>query len=141
MDTLKACVPSFIHLIQNNLLYIDAEHLDVATYQITYQLKILTTAGCILYGYDLFVIYLVMLSAMDGLLVAVVVKYADNILKCFATSLAIIITCIVSVFLFGFSISHQFSLGADLVIGSIFMYSISQSNLLCNYLQQSRLKL
>merc|ERR1712141_500099 len=74
------------------------------------------------FGYDIFVFYLIMLNAMGGLLVAVVVKYADNILKGFATSLAIIITCIVSVFLFGFSISLQFSLGAALVIGSIFMY-------------------
>ena len=33
------------------------------------------------YGYDLFVVYLVALNATGGLLVAVVVKYADNILK------------------------------------------------------------
>lgn len=230
VDTLKVCVPSFIYLIQNNCLYVAAEHLDTATYQITYQLKILTTAifaviilkrsliktqwlslliliigvamvqlsdakesnvatsahqnkffgfcvalfACVLsglagiyfekilkgsdvsvwmrniqlsilaiplgilvcatkhghgiaehgffYGYDFFVAYLVTLNATGGLLVAVVVKYADNILKGFACSLAIIISCVVSVFAFGFQISFQFCVGAAFVIASVFLY-------------------
>jgi len=229
IDTLKVMVPSAVYLIQNNLLYVAASNLDVATYQITYQLKILTTAmfavtmlgkkllptqwfsllalvagvamvqlsdvkesasaipgqskligfsaaltacclsgfagvyfekilkgsdisvwmrnvqlamlsvplglataylkdgekigsGGFFFGYDNFVWFTVAQNALGGLLVAVVVKYADNILKGFACSLAIIITCVASIFIFDFSLSFQFCTGASLVIGSIFLY-------------------
>lgn len=74
------------------------------------------------HGYDLYVVYLVGLNACGGLLVAMVVKYADNILKGFATSLAIIITCIVSVFIFDFQLTILFSVGAILVMAAIFLY-------------------
>merc|ERR1719234_3097490 len=74
------------------------------------------------FGYDQFVWFTVIQNALGGLLVAVVIKYADNILKGFACSLAIIITCVASVFIFDFTLSLQFSAGAFLVIGSIFLY-------------------
>jgi solute carrier family 35 (UDP-sugar transporter), member A1/2/3 len=73
-------------------------------------------------GYDGFVYYLILLQAGGGLIVAVVVKYADNILKGFATSLAIIISCVASIYLFGFNLTVQFAFGAALVIFSIFLY-------------------
>lgn len=235
LDTLKVCVPSFVYIIQNNLLYVSASHLDAATYQVTYQLKILTTAlfaviilrrkllstqwialvllvfgvilvqlaqtenknlndtasnlqnqnrilgfsaalgacflsgfagiyfekilkganisiwmrnvqlsllslpfgaiTCLLndgkelsnkgffHGYDYFVWYLILLQAGGGLIVAIVVKYADNILKGFATSLAIVISCIASIYIFNFNLTFQFTIGAALVILSIFTYS------------------
>lgn len=74
------------------------------------------------HGYDAFVVYLVALQAGGGLLVAVVVKYADNILKGFATSLSIIVACIASIYLFNFTLSVQFAIGAGLVISAIFLY-------------------
>lgn len=73
-------------------------------------------------GYDVFIWYLVALQAGGGLIVAVVVKYADNILKGFATSLAIIISCVASIYIFDFHLTVSFTLGAALVICSIFLY-------------------
>lgn len=77
------------------------------------------------FGYDGFIYYLILLQAGGGLIVAMVVKYADNILKGFATSLAIIISCVASVFIFSFVLTLQFSFGALLVMCSIFLYGYS----------------
>ncbi|XP_078062199.1 UDP-galactose translocator [Mustelus asterias] len=63
-------------------------------------------------------------QALGGLLVAVVVKYADNILKGFAASLSIIISTVASVYFFGFNVDVYFVVGAGLVIGAVYMYSL-----------------
>uniref|UniRef100_A0A1I7YJS6 EamA domain-containing protein n=1 Tax=Steinernema glaseri TaxID=37863 RepID=A0A1I7YJS6_9BILA len=44
MDTLKTCVPAIIYTVQNNLFYLAASHLEAATFMITSQMKIFTTA-------------------------------------------------------------------------------------------------
>ena len=75
------------------------------------------------FGYNILVWSVVLLQAQGGLLCAVVVKYADNILKGFATSLAIVLSCVLSIYLFDFQITLLFSVGAAMVIGSVFFYS------------------
>ncbi|KAK3546738.1 hypothetical protein QTP70_033610 [Hemibagrus guttatus] len=230
-ETIKLVIPSGIYTLQNNLLYVALSNLDAATYQVTYQLKILTTAlfsismlgkrlgtcqwlslfilitgiafiqwpthsssdkkemhsgsrligvlailfACfssgfagvyfekilketkqsvlirniqlglfglffgvagvfvqdgdkvrengILQGYTSVTWAVVILQAMGGLIVAAVIKYADNILKSFATSGSIILSSVISYFwLQDFNPSSLFFLGTVLVITATFLY-------------------
>lgn len=233
VDTMKLAIPAGIYTLQNNLLYVALSNLDAATYQVTYQLKILTTAifsvtmlgrrldyhqwfsllllmmgvalvqwptksgdeseekilsagsqfvglmavlmacvssgfagvyferilketkqsvwlrniqlgvfsfafgfvGMMTYdiqrvresgifqGYNQITCIVVILQALGGLVVAVVIKYADNILKGFATSLSIILSTLVSYFLLkDFTPTGLFFTGAVLVIAATFLY-------------------
>ena len=75
------------------------------------------------YGYTPMVWTATIVHSAGGLIVALVVKHADNILKGFATSSAIVLSCIVSMLLFDFQLTLLFTLGSALVIFSIFLYS------------------
>ena len=241
-DLMKLAVPSFLYTVQNNLLYLALSNLDAATYQVLYQLKILTTAifsatmlgrkfstikwislivltcgvaiveisgsndhssssssgktnnsdgdndqnnrlvGLIavlcaactsgfsgvyfekilkgsevtlwirniqmgifsiaiafltamvqdstqiaakgfFVGYSPIVLTVITVQAVGGLIVAVVVKYADNVLKVFATSFSILLSCVISALAFDFRPNKSFLLGASLVLLSTIMYS------------------
>lgn len=233
-QTVKLAVPAGLYTLQNNLLYAALSNLDAATYQVTCQLKILTTAlfsvsmlgtklgvyqwlsllvlmagislvqwptghvadsevkalaagsrfvglmavltacvcsgfagvyfekilkeskqsvwlrniqlglfgfllgvmGMMLYdgkavmefgmfqGYNVVTCIVVLLQAGGGLIVAMVIKYADNILKGFATSVSIITSALISYFLLeDFNPTGVFFLGTVMVIAATFLYS------------------
>ncbi|KAJ2856406.1 UDP-galactose transporter Gms1 [Coemansia asiatica] len=235
-DSWKMLIPAGLYTIQNNLQYVAVSHLDAATFQVTYQLKILTTALCsvlllhtrlggrkwlallaltagvalvqlppadnssakqttaggasavglaavvvacvlsglagvyfekvlkgsrksvwvrnvqlslfsmapaaigvfwvdgagvrrdgFLFGYSGWTWAAILCQALGGLIVAVVVKYADNILKGFATSISIVLSCLASVFIFGFQVSLVFVVGAALVIYATYLYGAADS--------------
>jgi len=231
-DYIKVTIPAVLYLIQNNLNYFAVSKIDAATYQITYQMKIITTAvssviilnhklykhqwlslsllfvGIVLVqfssgdssskksensmydkiigvttificsilsglsgvyfekilkknkvplwvrnvqlsllsiitgylvsvlfldgevvrekgffsGYTRWTVLVIILQAFGGILVSVVVKYADNIVKGYATSISIILSCIISHFIFDFSISLVFIVGLTFVIAATFLY-------------------
>lgn len=75
------------------------------------------------FGFNSLVWFCVFLSGFGGLLVAVVVKYADNIMKGFATSISIIVSTVISIFIFEFQVTFAFTLGAMLVILAVYVYS------------------
>ncbi|KAH9258904.1 hypothetical protein BASA81_002968 [Batrachochytrium salamandrivorans] len=77
----------------------------------------------LLQGYSALVWSVVGVQSFGGLLVAVVVKYADNILKGFATSIATVLSTLVSVIWFDFKLSPLFLVGAGLVLGSAMLYN------------------
>ena len=77
------------------------------------------------FGYQSVVWSVVLLQPGGGLLVAMVVKYADNILKGFATSLSIIMSCVASYFLFNFTVTPHFVAGASMVLYAVYVYGSS----------------
>lgn len=66
---------------------------------------------------------LVGVQALGGIVVAMVMKYADNILKGFATSLAIVLSGLFSWWYLNFQPTWLFTLGAVLVLGATYLYS------------------
>ncbi|XP_062081510.1 CMP-sialic acid transporter 2-like isoform X1 [Humulus lupulus] len=78
------------------------------------------------HGYSFITVLMILNHAMSGIAVSMVMKYADNIVKVYSTSVAMLLTAIVSVFLFGFHLSLAFFLGSTVVSVSIYLHSIGK---------------
>jgi len=234
-ECLNVIIPAVLYLLQNNLIYYSASKLDAATFQITYQMKLIMTAifsvlilkrriyrhqwisifllafgialvqfptgdnnslliedenaaldkvfgllsvviaclssglagvyfekilkkskvtlwarnvqlslssiifgfifGCLLLdgnaikehgffgGYTRWTILAILCQSFGGIIVSLVVKYADNILKGFANSISIILSCAISYLFFDFNITIIFVVGCIMVLYSTYLYS------------------
>lgn len=65
----------------------------------------------------------VAIQVLGGLITALVIKYSDNIMKGFATSLSIVLSFLASVALFGFRITPSFLIGSTTVLVATWMYN------------------
>ncbi|KAJ3342139.1 hypothetical protein HDU93_003355 [Gonapodya sp. JEL0774] len=74
-------------------------------------------------GYTIWTWAAICLQACGGLLVAVIMKYADNILKNFASSISILITVVCSAYLFGLHVSFLFAFSVAIVAFAIALYA------------------
>ena len=82
-------------------------------------------------GNDVVVLLIVALQAIGGLIVAAVMRYASNILKCFAVSLSICNCAIATTQLFGeveSSLSALNVFGICLEISATFAYSLKKKH-------------
>lgn len=75
------------------------------------------------HGYTAITWLVICLEATGGIFVALVTKYADSILKNFATALAIVVSAAFCALYMGFSITHLFVAGSSMVMIAIFLYS------------------
>ncbi|MQM12132.1 hypothetical protein Taro_045045, partial [Colocasia esculenta] len=94
------------------------------------------------HGYSLITTLMILNHALSGIAVSFVMKYADNIVKVrqfvsfdigwklcmqvYSTSVAMLLTAVVSVFLFGFHLSLAFFLGSTVVSVAVYLHSIGK---------------
>jgi len=76
-----------------------------------------------LHGFNSWVWLLVGLQAGGGLLVAAVMKYADNVLKGMATGVAVCFTSVCSLVFFGTPLQASFSVGAAIILTSVYFFA------------------
>ncbi|KAK0271022.1 UDP-galactose transporter Gms1 [Friedmanniomyces endolithicus] len=114
-DSWKMALPA---IPQTTLQYIGVSNLDAATFQVPSQLEMLVTAelSVTMLGRSLGML-------LDGIVVALVVNYADSITTNPAASISTIVIILASVALFDFRITFTFLLGTSVVLFATYLHS------------------
>eukprot|EP00747_Dinoflagellata_sp_TGD_P172764 gnl/TRDRNA2_/TRDRNA2_209951_c0_seq1.p1 gnl/TRDRNA2_/TRDRNA2_209951_c0~~gnl/TRDRNA2_/TRDRNA2_209951_c0_seq1.p1 ORF type:complete len:336 (+),score=37.14 gnl/TRDRNA2_/TRDRNA2_209951_c0_seq1:82-1089(+) len=73
-------------------------------------------------GYNGWVFASIVNNSFGGLLIAAIIKYADNIIKNFATAISIVLTTAMSTYALGLTFTYAFFAGVAIVCFSTFLY-------------------
>lgn len=79
-------------------------------------------------GFDGVVVLVILFQALTGLVVSLMIHFADTILKGFAISVAVVVATVASVFIFDTKIGRLFYTGAAMVAVAIRLYSSNNSS-------------
>ncbi|KAF1911341.1 nucleotide-sugar transporter-domain-containing protein [Ampelomyces quisqualis] len=74
-------------------------------------------------GYNWVVWTAILFQAAGGVIVALVINYADNIAKNFATSVSIVLSCVASAYFFDFQVTRSFFVGTCVVLLATYLYT------------------
>ncbi|KAH4942719.1 hypothetical protein HBI42_043280 [Parastagonospora nodorum] len=74
-------------------------------------------------GYNWVVWLAILFQAAGGVIVALVINYADNIAKNFATSVSIVLSCVASAYFFDFVVTRSFFIGTCVVLAATYLYT------------------
>lgn len=76
-----------------------------------------------LFGFSILVWMLVLLRASCGILVAIIIKHMDNVVKSITSCVSVLAGCLISMFLLGDVLDWKFWLGAGIVAISSYTFS------------------
>jgi len=79
------------------------------------------------HGYTPIVFIMILNHALSGIAVSLVMKFADNIVKVYSTSVAMVLTTLVSIPLFGFRLTLPFVLGTSVTSVAVFLHYQSKA--------------
>jgi UDP-sugar transporter A1/2/3 len=95
----------------------------IAVGQGLYQKGLAPATQPYLHGFSAWAWILVALQAGGGMLVAAVIKYADNVLKGLATGVSVVLATVLSTVFFHTPLTSQFALGAGLILTAVYLFS------------------
>ena len=106
--------------VQNVYLYSFGTFLNILVMLVHERVEIIHRG--VFRGFQTLIVVMIFNHALSGIAVSLVMKYADNIVKVYSTSVAMLLTAVVSVPMFGFKVTVPFVLGSSIISISVYLH-------------------